>query len=63
MNMIQSAFYPRKIRKVVTGGKAQHLISVPRSIAERYQDSLFTCTTENGKIVFTPITQEASDAA
>jgi hypothetical protein len=63
MNMIQSAYYPRKIRTVTTGGKTQHLMSIPRLIAEQYKDDLFTCTQENGRIIFTPIRQESTDAA
>lgn len=63
MNAIVSSFYPRKIRTVTTGGKRQHLMSVPKSIAERYGDTLFTCTVENDRIVFTPIAKENTDAA
>jgi hypothetical protein len=63
MNMIQQAYYPRKIRTVTTGGKTQHLMSIPRSIADNYINDLFTCTEENGRIVFTPIGKAATDAA
>ena len=59
----QYARFPRKIRVVKTGGKTQHLISVPRNIALAFQDDVFTCVIEHGRIVFTPIPQESSDAA
>jgi hypothetical protein len=58
-----SQYYPRKIRKVTTGDKTQYLLSVPHAIATAFSDDVFICVMEKGRIVFTPITEENSDAA